>query len=308
LFLFVYISTLKVWIGLAAGPINSYNLTASSITPGTSMIGNLNRVNTLIRINQNQVATASADFTVRVWNITSSALINTYNAHTASAYCLVVLPGGFLASGGYDSTIRIWDMQNNQVRTLNLPTTNVFSIKIHPIYEYMVVNSNTKIYFYNTTTLSLIQSNTTNRNYTSMEILLPSGNLIMGGSYLDIYKLPSCSLNFTQSITHNAYRMNILPDNVTLVIGRTVDGILSLFNSVSYKFGSNYTAHSSTIVVLTVTPDHAYLISGGQDNLLAVWQWSTMNLTLVKSINVASALNAALILETVYNGKKKGNW
>jgi len=61
------------------------------------------------------LASDSPDGTIKIWNTVTGSLIKTlddhFNGHFSLAISLVVLPGGTLASGYFDS-IKIWDIDN----------------------------------------------------------------------------------------------------------------------------------------------------------------------------------------------------
>jgi WD40 repeat protein len=253
----------------------------------------------MLQINTNQVATTSADNTVRIWNVNpSTELVNTYNAHTISSNCLAVLPNGLLASGGSDNTVRVWNMLAQTVKTLNV-ANQVNTLKMNTIKGNLVVNMVNEILIYNPTTLILNQTISTSRTYFDMDILLPSGNLIMAGSYLDLYTLPSGILEFSYLNSSAFVKVKLLPDNVTCVAGRA-DGLLMLFNSNTSSLGLQFRIHSSTIGIISLTPDLLYVISGAYGGLLALWQWTTMNLIQVSSFIVTGPVETGVILASAY--------
>jgi WD40 repeat protein len=295
----------KVWIGLKTGPVMAYNMTTAAIATTSTLTGHTSWVKKIARINQNQVASSCADQTIRIWNISTSTLVNTYYAHTDSVSSLAVMPSGVLASGSYDGTVRFWNMQNNIVSTINVVNA-VISMLWHPINGYLVVNMINGIGLINSSTLALTLL-TTNRNYTDADVLLPSGNLIMAGSYLDVYSLPSGALISSYNLSISLKLVKLLPDNVTAVCGSNQNGSLLLFNTISNTFGSVITAHGNTsaVVMVAVTPDLAYLITVANDNVVIFWIWSTMSLSKVNSFSLAQTVNTAAIMSSVYNESKK---
>ena len=56
--------------------------------------------------------------TIRLWNVLTGELKNTFTGHTDGVHCIAFSPDGkTLASGGGDSTIRFWDPHTGQQRT-----------------------------------------------------------------------------------------------------------------------------------------------------------------------------------------------
>jgi WD40 repeat protein len=137
-----------------------------------------------------------------------------------------------------------------------------------------------------------------------MDVLLPSGNVILVGSDMKVYNIPSNNELFSYSLPVLAYRVKLLPDNVTVVLGMT-DGSMRLINANTYALNSALTAHTGQVVLLVSAPDLVGLISGGLDNQLILWQWSTMALTQVQRLTVSSTLSSGALIATNFTSSKQ---
>jgi WD40 repeat protein len=289
-----------------SGAVESYILSSTTISAGVVFTGGAHssKVFGLIQINANQVVTASADQTIKVWNVNTSSLVNTYNGHTATIECIAVLPGGLLASGGDDMTLRVWNMQYATVSTIPM-TGIVYGMMWNPIIGYLVISIPNSLLLLNTTTLTVAFTFTaTSRTFYSMDLLQPSGNVLMIGSHLDVYSYPSGTRVFTYTLSQFSYAVKLLPDNVTAVVG-LYNGSIALFNSNTCTPGSTVPGHSATLEMFSVTPDLVYLLSVGYDGYLILWTWSTMSLTKVNMFNsgIGTLFSASFIAGNFSSGK-----
>jgi WD40 repeat protein len=284
--------------------VSSYTLNSTWISTPVNTTGHSLSVLRVVQINQNQTATASDDATIKVWDATTYELINTYNGHWSNVRGLVVLPGGSLASGGFDGVIRVWNMQTQTSSTINVPGW-VFTMKTNPVNGYLVVNIANSISIFNASSLASIGSISTGVTYYDLEILLPSGNIILGGaSTMDIFTLPLGNKTFTYSLVAPNYvgRIKQLPDNLTVVCSFN-NGTLVLFDSNTYAFGLSYIAHAGDVKMISLTPDLVYVMTGSRlDSSLLLWTWSTMSLTLVNNFTLAGSMYSGIILASIYSG------
>jgi WD40 repeat protein len=271
------------------------------------MTGHASVVQGLIQINQNQVASASMDFTIKIWNITTNSLINTYNGHTNVVTSLVVLSNGKLASGGADSKICLWNTQQNTLASSFNATGPVFAMMINPTVSpngTLIVAIRNYLNFYNAYNLTLLKSAITGRaECSALEILLPSGNILLAGAFMNVYN-SSGSLIFSQNSSFTTViivRAKLLPDNVTVALGLS-NGTLLLFNSNLNTFGAAYSAHTGCIYFLGLTPDRLYLVSGALDKNVILWTSSTMSLTQVNMFSVADIILSAAFIPTTFTG------
>jgi WD40 repeat protein len=78
--------------------------------------------------NEQHLASASVDGTVKLWDIHTGACLQTFFEHTAPVIRVQWSPdGGTLASCGYDATIRFWDLHTGKARTVLMGHTSVIT-------------------------------------------------------------------------------------------------------------------------------------------------------------------------------------
>ena len=75
------------------------------------------RVWALELLNNGDLASASDDKTIRIWDVDCVSARIILNGHTDVVRGLKVLPNGDLASGSFDGTIKIWDVEKGTVQS-----------------------------------------------------------------------------------------------------------------------------------------------------------------------------------------------
>jgi WD40 repeat protein len=232
---------------------------------------------------------------------------------------LVLLPSGLLASGSCDWTVRIWNLQAGTVSVLpNLQGSWFYGLKINPFVGpngALVVGSNylatlSYLAFYDAANLTLLQRVTTNYSFYDIEVVPPNGLVAVGGEfYVNVYNKTGGFVS-SMGIPGTIVKLRILPDNVTLVCGSSNHSLI-LFNvntnmlGATYSEGFGYDPRAYSVAMLELTPDQFYLVSGGGGQIL-FWQWTTMSLTLVNTLNGVGTVgmyhwvSAGMIMPTTY--------
>jgi len=80
--------------------------------------------------NGRYLASASADKSVKLWDVTTGREIHTLTGHASDVSSIAFSPDSrWLASGSWDKTIKIWDVQTGrEVRTLEGHTHHVYTV------------------------------------------------------------------------------------------------------------------------------------------------------------------------------------
>jgi WD40 repeat protein len=270
------------------------------------MTNHSSAVYSIAQINQYQVATASGDFTIKVWNMSTGRTVNTYYAHTNYPTSLAILPSGILASGGIDQTIRYWNMQTQTVSTVSA-TCSIVATKFNSKYGALFT-AGAYVNKYDAVTFNSTGIFNTGRAYNDFDIHLPTGDVLAVGGANNVLEYINITGNtwapiYYNSSTGHVIRIVILPDNVTVVVGLD-NGQLRLLSLSTSSWGSLYTEHTAAVSTLTVTPDMLCLVSGGSDSSIVVWTWTTESLTKVNKFTVAGSVQSLAFMTTVYTGSK----
>jgi WD40 repeat protein len=91
--------------------------------------GHSSTVDSVIQLNDNEIATGSFDSTVKIWDLKDDRVQYTLSGHSTAIYSLEKLDDILTASGSADRTIRIWDYTNGAlIQTLTDNSNFVLSL------------------------------------------------------------------------------------------------------------------------------------------------------------------------------------
>ena len=81
---------------------------------------------------------ASADKTIKVWNLTNWSIVKTLEGHLDSVTCLTELNYDSVASGARDGEIKIWSLNKlTNLKTWKAHTKRIISLVLLPKHKYL---------------------------------------------------------------------------------------------------------------------------------------------------------------------------
>jgi len=140
---------------------------------------------------------ASADTTIKLWNLTTNQESFTLRGHTMAVISLAVSPNGLiLASGSADSTIKLWDLHKAlEIKTLAGHTNSVLSLAISSDGKTLVSGSaDNTIKIWNLENCHLIRTLEGHYHSILSVAISPDGKLLASGSADSTLKLWDLSM------------------------------------------------------------------------------------------------------------------
>jgi WD40 repeat protein/tetratricopeptide (TPR) repeat protein len=204
-----------------------------------------------------------------------SSPLRTLEGHSSTVNSLAVLPGGILASGSADSTIKLWNPSTGEcLRTLKGHSRQVNSLVVLPggILASGSEDSTIKLWNPSTGCLRTLKGHS---SYVFSLTVLPGGILASGSQdkTIKLWNLSTgeclCTLKGHSSTVNS---LAVLPGGI--LASGSGDGIIKFWNPSTGECLRTLEGHSSYVFSLTVLPG-GILASGSHDKTIKLWNPST---------------------------------
>lgn len=263
----------------------------TNTTAPKTLRGHSSDVNSVVFAPDNQIlASASDDKTIKLWNTATGQEIRTLKGHSNWVWSLAFSPDGkILASCGADKTIKLWDVATGQeLGTLKGHTDGVTSVAISPNGKQLASSSLDKtIKLWNVANGQEIRTLRGHSQAVDKVIFSPDGVTLASGSWDKTIKL--WNLTTGQEIRtfkgHTDWILSIAFDakGVMLASG-SKDKTIKLWNLVTGELIRTIKAHNDKVNSVTFASGAKYskafnineiLISGSNDNTIKLWNPAT---------------------------------
>ncbi len=78
-----------------------------------TLTGHTNYVWTVVKINENIIASGSRDSSIKIWSLNAGNCINTLIKQESAIFCIIKFNDVQIVSGSRDYTIKTWDIMVN---------------------------------------------------------------------------------------------------------------------------------------------------------------------------------------------------
>ncbi|MEG4913976.1 WD40 domain-containing protein [Microcoleus sp. B7-D4] len=233
------------------------------------------------------LASASADKTIKLWNLQTHKLLATITGHTNSVYAVSFSPNGkLLATGSDDNTVKLWDTTTGkQIITITGHTNSVNAVSFSPDGKLLVTGSaDNTVKLWDTTTGKQIITITGHTNSVNAVSFSPDGKTLASASYdntIKLWNLQTQTLLITLAGHSNwVNSVAFSPDGKTLASGSS-DNTIKLWNLLwdrptpKLELIETLTGHSNWVNSVSFSPNGKLLATGSADKTVQLWGTTT---------------------------------
>ncbi len=239
----------------------SVNFTFSKSQEIFLKLGHTGSINSIcITTDGKLMATASADNTIKIWDVKKQSLLRTLAGHEADIFTIAFKPNStILASAGYDKKILIWDVQQGRViQTLTNHTQPVTTLLFSPDGRNLFSSSrDSTIKIWSIPSGRMTATIAGHRNLVNAITLSSDGNLIASASFEKIVRIWNTrSQRITKTLTSLNFevrQVEFSPDNKFLAVV-TIDNSVSIYSVGIWRKLDNW-KFQEPVNTVTFSPD-----------------------------------------------------
>jgi WD40 repeat protein len=131
-----------------------------------------------------KVVTGCTNNKMIIYDVTTGSQLHNVSAHLGYVFCVAWSHDGqFIATGGQDNTIKVWDSTGTLLSTLTGHTGDVYDVKFSADDNFLVSGSqDNSIKIWNRSTAQLVHTITGHTNDVRAVAISPDGNYILSGA------------------------------------------------------------------------------------------------------------------------------
>lgn len=223
------------------------------------------------------LSSVGSDKTIKIWNVTDGALINTLVDNVSGEVAIAYSPDGkHIVSGSWDKDVKIWDVASGKVISrFTGHDKSLRAVSYHPSGKFIASAGWDKdiLIWYEPTGLLIKKLGGSNQCVRAIEYS-PDGKYIASGGYdlyLRIHDVATGNIIFSEKAhKYPIEALSYSPDGKYVATGGN-DNFIKVWDVASKKIFKTLTGHTDAVYTIHFSPDGKYLASGGNDNSIKIW-------------------------------------
>jgi WD40 repeat protein len=218
----------------------------------------------------------SGDNTVRVWEADPQATLPVLRGHTGSIYPVTFRPDGrWIASGGWDNTVRLWDAATGApCAELHHPGV-VHGLAYGPDGKWLVtaIMTDNRLRFWDVATARLRREIELPAGKLRSVTVRPDGRRLAASARVtDGHRLHVCDVESGRSLFSTTGSVRAYsPDWRWLAVVNADEKILVLLDGETHEIAAQFRGHEGSIRSAAFSPDVRRLATCSQDRTVRVW-------------------------------------
>ena len=224
-----------------------------------------------------QLASASWDKTVRLWDVQSGAQLKVFAGHTRRVTSVSFSPDGKqLASSGNDKTVRLWDVQSGaQLKVFAGHTNWVNSVSFSPDGKQLASASRDKtVRLWDVQSGAELQVFTGHTDEVNSVSFSPDGKQLASSGDDKTVRLwdveSGAELKVFKGHTNDVNSVSFSPDG-SFLASASRDQTVRLWDVESGAQLKVFAGHTDTVRSVSFSPDGKQLASSGEDQTVRLW-------------------------------------
>ncbi|NEO87278.1 MAG: protein kinase [Spirulina sp. SIO3F2] len=247
-----------------------------------TLVGHTSFINDLAVSPDSQLLiSASADKTIKIWQLNTGELKQTLSGHTSFVNRLLISPdGSYLLSASADKTIKVWDLTTGQLhRTLEGHTSFVDELLLSPDGQQLISSGADKtIRVWDWQQGKLTHTLKGHTGFINVVAIAPDGETLISGSADHTIKIWSLRTGMERLTLegHSSFVNSLVvsPDGQWLVSG-SADKTIRIWQLATGELEHVLDAHTNFVNDLAISPDGQWLVSASADKTVCIWQLAT---------------------------------